>query len=158
MVHDLANLIVNAYRTGNKILICGNGGLAAESEHFAAELMGKFGKQSYFPCIALTANSSLVTALANDFGYEQVFSHQVNVLGQPGDVLIAMTTSASKNIQMAIMAGRQKSLKTICLCGCRSPELGADFVVMAEGEDTASIQEGILAILHRLAVEVKELA
>lgn len=156
MLNELACLVAKTQRSGHKVLICGNGGLAAEAEHFAAELMGKFAREYFIPCVALTANTSLITALANDYGYEEVFGHQVTVLGQPGDLLIAMTTSASRNVRKAIQAGREKGLQTVCLCGGVTPELGADITIIAEGEGVAAIQEGILSVLHHAAWEAKE--
>ena len=80
------------------IFVAGNGGLCAEAEHFCAELMGKYAFDVYIPCITLTCPSSLITALANDIGYENVFAHQLEVLGNTGDTFIGLTTSHSKNI------------------------------------------------------------
>lgn len=156
LVGSLALLISDAYRTKRKVLICGNGGLAAEAEHFAAELMGKFGREFFVPCIALTSNTSLLTALANDYGYEEVFAHQVSVLGVPGDVLIAMTTSASRNIVKALVRGKEQGLKTVCLCGPGSPDMEADMTIRTGGEDeVAAIQQDILAFLHCAAYDAK---
>ena len=141
----IKNAIVDAARRGNKVLICGNGGLAAESEHFAAELMGKYAFDIYIPCIALTTNSALITAISNDMGFENVFSQQIETLAQPGDILIAMTTSASPNILKAIKAGDDNGMITFLL----------DRSVWA-GNDTAEIQNNAIQYLHALAYEVKE--
>ena len=127
------------------IFIAGNGGLAAESEHFAAELMGKFAFDVYIPCIALTANSSLVTALANDIGFENVFSHQLEVMGKPGDTFIGMTTSHSKNIIQAAIAAEGKGMEVILLDGDKLP-----------GDNVASKQESALKFLHKLAYDMKK--
>ncbi len=127
------------------IFIAGNGGLAAESEHFAAELMGKYGKDVYIPCISLTSNTSLLTALANDLGWENVFSHQIEVMGQPGDIFIGMTTSHSKNILKAAKVARKKGMEVILLDGDNLP-----------GADVAAKQESALSILHKMALKLKE--
>ncbi len=136
-------------------MICGNGGLAAESEHFAAELTGKFAFDVYIPCIALTTNTSLVTALSNDIGFENLFAHQIEVFGKKNDLLIAMTTSRSPNILRAIEVAKRKGVKSISLVGAKSEEIGASFSIVVCGEDTAEIQENIIRILHKVADEAK---
>ena len=154
----LPEVIADAVRTGHKLLVCGNGGLAAESEHFAAELMGKFAFDVYLPCIALTSNSSLTTAISNDISFEEVFAHQVKGLGQKGDILIGMTTSWSKNILRAFQVAKQKGLMTILLCGYETEEFSSvtDYRIRAKDKtNTQTIQESILKSLHELAYEVK---
>jgi D-sedoheptulose 7-phosphate isomerase len=141
----MLNEIVSALKSGHKILICGNGGLAAESEHFAAEMMGKYAFDVYLPCISLTSNNSLITALANDFGWASVFCMQVAVFGNEGDVLIAMTTSASPNIMAAIETAKTKKMLVYLL---NKDCLG--------GTSTADIQENALKLLHSLAYKIKE--
>jgi phosphoheptose isomerase len=155
---DLMQAIVNVYKSGGKVLICGNGGLAAESEHFAAEMMGKFGKDVYIPCFALTANTSLITGLGNDIGFEEIFAHQVRTLGKKGDVLIAMTTSASPNIMRALKAAREAGLVSAVICGQKigSPtKSDADYVYRMHAEETATVQSEILSFLHYLAYNCK---
>jgi len=153
---ELIETIVEAHRKGGKVLIAGNGGLCAIGEHFSAELMGKFAFEVYVPCIALTANTSLLTALANDIGFEEVFAHQVRVLGRPGDVLIAMTTSASLNIVKAIMAGNELGLTTTLLCGPGSPDMAANQTYRTKCEDAvAAVQEEIIQFLHYLSYNCK---
>lgn len=127
------------------IYICGNGGLASESDHFAAELMGQYAYNVYIPCISLTANSSLLTALSNDIGFENVFSHQLEVLGKKGDIFIGMTTSHSKNIIKAVEVARKKEMKVFLLDG--------DFL---KGDNVAEKQEFAITLLHRLAREWKK--
>lgn len=152
---NLIDTIVKCHKNGGKILICGNGGLAAESEHFAAELVGKFAFDVYVPCYALTTNTSLITALANDIGFENVFAHQVRTLGRKGDVLIAMTTSRSPNIVKALEVANEQGLVTVVVCGIDSGEFGADFAFTMQGEGTATIQENAIKFLHQLAYDVK---
>lgn len=157
MYGQFIEAIVDAHKKGNKVLICGNGGLCAVGEHFAAELVGKFAFDVHIPCIALTANTSLLTALANDLGFEEVFAYQVRVLGKPGDVLIAMTTSASKNIVKAIEAGNEVGLTAVALCGPSSPDLGAKQTYRMECyDDVAPVQDEIMVFLHCVAYESKE--
>jgi D-sedoheptulose 7-phosphate isomerase len=144
---SLSSAIAEAYKHGNKVLICGNGGLAAESEHFAAELMGKYGQDIFITCFALTSNSSLITALANDIGFENVFSHQVETIGKEDDVFIGMTTSASKNIIKALAVARDRSMYGYLI---NKETVGGDTV----GE----IQNNIIKFLHEVALEAKEKA
>ena len=127
------------------IFIAGNGGLAAESEHFAAELVGKYHSDVYVPCIALTANSSLVTALANDMGYENVFSHQINVLGNKDDTFIGMTTTASENIMRAAETAKEKGMQVLLLDG-----------KVLKGKDVAEKQEYAVRLIHKMAREIKD--
>jgi len=152
---ELIKSIADVYKTGNKVLICGNGGLASLSEHFAAELMGKFAFERYIPCIALTQNTSLITAVSNDLGFENVFSHQISVLGNSGDVLIAMTTSRSVNVLKAVEIGRRDGLITAVICGNESGEFDADYIYKMHSNEVAAIQNEILSFLHYIAYNVK---
>jgi len=154
---ELIDAIVDAHKKGNKVLICGNGGLCAVSEHFAAELVGKFAFDVHIPCIALTSNTSLLTALANDFGFEELFAYQIRVLGKEGDILIAMTTSASRNIIRAVEAGNELGLTTVLICAPGSPGLGAKLTYRMECEnEVAAVQDMIMEFLHHMAHDVKE--
>lgn len=146
LTNELAQSIVDCYSRDGKVLICGNGGLAAESEHFCGELMGKYGRDIFIPCIALTCNSSLITAISNDIGFDKVFAHQVTYLGTSRDFLIAMTTSNSLNVYEAIDAGKKINMRTLLL----------DRRNIA-GDDVATIQENILKLLHQVAREAKEI-
>jgi len=147
--------MVKAFKEGKKVLVCGNGGLAADSEHFTAELVGKYGGSVYLSAIALTSNSSLTTEISNDFGFEYVFSHQVEVLGKQGDILVAMTTSRSANILKALMSGKEKGLITVAVCSMKWDIPYADYKFRMYGNDTAEIQNEIIKFLHRIAFEVK---
>lgn len=142
---EMIDILYKAIRGGHKILIAGNGGLAAESEHFATELVGKYAFDVYIPCLALCSNSSLVTALANDLGYENVFMHQIDVMGNEGDVFIGMTTSHSRNIIRACDWAEAKGLEVILLDGD-----------VLEGNGTAEKQEYAIHLLHKLAYDLKE--
>ncbi|MCE9576993.1 MAG: SIS domain-containing protein [Deltaproteobacteria bacterium] len=147
-----AAVIRAALAAGNKILLCGNGGSAADAQHLAAELVGRFVvERRGLPAIALTTDTSALTAIGNDYGYEVVFSRQVEALGRPGDVLIAITTSGrSKNVVAAVAAARECGMKVVALTGAA----GRGFVASCDGGvavpagDTARIQECHIAIGH----------
>ena len=141
----MIDAVIKAVKSGHKILIAGNGGLAAESEHFAAECMGEYAYPVYIPCIALTANSSLLTALANDKDFVNVFSHQISVLGNPGDVFIGMTTTRSPNIVKAYVEAEKKGMIVV--------ELDGKFLI---GKDVAEKQEFAIKHLHELARLLKK--
>ena len=145
-------LICRALENKKKLLICGNGGSAAESQHFAAELVGRFKiKREGIPAIALTADTSLITALGNDFGFDTIFAKQVETLGSEGDVLCCLSTSGiSKNIIMASLKAKEKNIPTISLLGKdggRIKEI-SDVSIVVPSQDTARIQEAHLLIIH----------
>ena len=152
MQKNLAELIANCKGI---IYICGNGGLAAESDHFAAELMGMYGeKDIYIPCVSLTSNNSLLTALSNDICFEVIYEHQINILVKPEDIVIGMTTSNSENILYAIDAANSKKCITILISNY--DEIGnADYNYVMDGIDSADTQEKIIHFLHSVAREVK---
>lgn len=152
----IAGLIADTLKNNTKVLIGGNGGYAAESSHFAAELVGKFAFDVYIPCLSLCDCAPLVTAIANDFGYIELFAHQVKVYGRQGDIFIGLTTSKSLNIVKALSVARQKDLITVVLCGTKDTDFIADYVFPMQGKDTAEIQENGLKFLHKLAYKAKE--
>ncbi len=139
---------------GGKLLFAGNGGSAAEAQHFSAEMVGRFLKERRpLPSIALNTDTSAITAIGNDYGYEQVFARQVEALGQPGDVLIALSTSGrSANIVAAMKAARAKGLTTIGLTGLHPRDMGelADIALKVPSTHTPQIQEGHLVLGHLL--------
>lgn len=152
-VEQAARAIGGALAEGRKVLICGNGGSASDSEHFAAELLGRYKRERPgLPCIALTKDSATVTAIANDYGYDEVFARQVGALGKAGDVLIAISTSGrSKNVIRAIQAAQLKRMTVISLTGGD----GGDMALMDPSIDlraasyvTARIQEVHGLMLH----------
>lgn len=156
---DLAEKIAKTYLSGGKVLVFGNGGLAAEAEHFAAELMGKFGWPVYIPCFALTSPSALITALGNDIGFGHIFTHQVETLTKPGDIVIGMTTSQSPNIIEAVSKAKKLGATAIVLCSNWSEikETGIAIIRMP-GIDIAAVQNEIIKYLHNVAREAKELS
>lgn len=137
---------------GARILICGNGGSAADAQHFAAELVGRFERErTAWPCIALTTDSSILTAIGNDYGFESIFARQVEGLGRTGDILIGLSTSGrSSNVLRAVTAAKAGGLQTIGLLGRDGGDLAraVDTAVVVPGLVTARIQEAHIFILH----------
>jgi D-sedoheptulose 7-phosphate isomerase len=147
-----AEIIINTFRSGKKLLICGNGGSAADAQHLAAEFVGRYEKERRgLPAIALTTDTSALTALANDYDFERIFARQVEALAVEGDCLIAISTSGnSPNIIAAIMAARQRGCRVVGLTGSGGKKLAGlcDAVVMVPSQRTARIQEVHIAIAH----------
>jgi phosphoheptose isomerase len=156
-----ATLIGDAFRAGGKVLICGNGGSAADCQHMAAELVSRLTKdfeRPGLPAIALTTDSSFLTAYANDCGFEGVFARQVQALGRPGDVLIGISTSGSSaNVVQAMELARATGLRTVSLTGSggRLTEL-ADVAIAVPSKDTQHIQESHLAVEHLICLLVEQ--
>lgn len=151
---DAAALMLTRLRAGNKVLVAGNGGSAAEAQHFAAELVGRFKRErSPYASICLNTDTSILTAVANDYGYEQVFSRQVLGLGQPGDVLVTFSTSGeSENLIRAAATARQLGMAVIAVvrdAPCRLERL-ADIAIGAPVDDTATAQELHMVVTHVL--------
>ena len=142
---------------GGKILACGNGGSAADAQHFAAELVGRFERERpELAAVALSTDSSILTAVGNDYGFEQVFARQVRALGQPGDVLLAISTSGSSpNVIEAVRAAQERDMLIVALTGKGGGKLSAllsdvDVHLCVPHERTARIQEVHLLMLHCL--------
>lgn len=159
VIEKAASLLSQTIQTGKKILICGNGGSAADAQHFAAELIGRFEQErSAWPAIALTTDTSILTAIGNDYGYDRIFARQVEGLGQGGDTLIGISTSGnSENVLCAISAARQKGMSTIGLSGHNGGRLASqvDCSIVIEHEKTARIQEAHIFILHFWALVIE---
>ena len=153
-------LIVRALAKGGKLLVFGNGGSAADAEHLAAELVGRFQRErAGLPAIALTANSSVLTALANDFGQSEVFSRQVEALGAPGDVAVAISTSGrSQNVIAGARRARALGMSLIVLTGGGGGELGplADVCVSVPSSSVARIQEAHTVVIHAICSVVDD--
>ena len=152
-----AERLANCLRQGGKILICGNGGSAADAQHFAAELVNRFEiERPGLAAIALTTDSSALTSIANDYAFEQIFARQVRALGRSGDVLLAISTSGnSPNVLTAMSAARELGLSTVALTGRNggriAGSLGAeDIELRAAATATARIQEVHILIIHCL--------
>jgi D-sedoheptulose 7-phosphate isomerase len=147
-----ALLIANCLQFGNKLLLFGNGGSAADAQHLAAEFVGRFAmERAGLPAIALTTDSSILTAVGNDYGFEQIFARQIQALGRPGDVAVAISTSGnSANVLEGVKEARKRNLKTIGLTGKDGGALAqqADVAVTIPSTSTARIQECHIAIGH----------
>jgi len=151
-IEKSADLITETLRNGNKLLICGNGGSAADAQHIAAEFVGRYEtERRAFPAIALTTDTSALTALANDYDFERIFSRQVEALASEGDCLIAISTSGnSPNVIAAVMTARKKGCKIIGFTGSKGKKLASlsDECLMIPSERTARIQEAHITIAH----------
>ncbi len=154
------DLCAQSLSDGHKLLFAGNGGSAAEAQHFSAEMVGRFLKERQpLPSIALNTDTSAITAIGNDYGYEHIFARQVQALGQPGDVLIAMSTSGrSKNLVLAMQAAREQNVKTVALTGIHPRDMGelADIALKVPSSHTPQIQEGHLVLGHLLCGMVEQ--
>jgi len=152
-------IIVKSLKNGGKIIYLGNGGSASQAEHLAAELVGRFLKEREpLSAIALTDNSSLITALANDYGYEQIFSRQIAALARPDDVVIGLSTSGNSiNVLKAVELAKGKGIKTIGLCGPQG-KLNSlvDIAIPVNGQSSDRIQEGHILIGHIISQLVEE--
>ena len=152
---EVAGVAASTIKAGHKIMLCGNGGSAADSQHIAAELIGRFEKErESMAAIALTTDTSALTAIGNDYGYDQVFSRQVEGLGQSGDLLIGISTSGnSKNVVKAMEVAQSKGIRTVALVGDKpgsAMQAIADYVLATPSTDTARIQECHILMMHTL--------
>ena len=159
----VVNIITNCMKSGKKVLICGNGGSAADSQHFAAELIGRFKlERRGLPAIALTTDTSILTCMGNDYGYDSIFSRQVEALGNEGDVLIGFSTSGnSNNVILAVEEGKKKGLITIGFLGKDGGKLKdkVDVDLTFNYSETARVQEHHLMTYHMICEFVeKEMA
>lgn len=162
-IHEVALLLSDTLKEGNKIMLCGNGGSAADAQHIATEfvvrLRGDFNRQS-LPAIALTTDTSLLTACANDYGFEEIFKRQVEGLGSKGDLLIGISTSGnSPNIFKAIEYANVHNITTVLLAGKDGGTISkiAQYTIVIPHQDTARIQEAHITVGHILCRLTEEL-
>ncbi len=155
------NLLVDALKNNHKVLVCGNGGSAADAQHFAAELVCRFERERVsLPSIALTTDSSLLTAIANDYSFKNVFARQVSGLGQQGDILIAISTSGnSENVIQAINIAHEKQMPVIALTGRNGGNIAGllndnDIEIRVPTDSTARAQEVHILTLHCLCDQI----
>ncbi|MGP9813680.1 D-sedoheptulose 7-phosphate isomerase [Rhodopseudomonas sp. NSM] len=155
----IAAASIKALRDGRKILIAGNGGSAADAQHIAAEIIGRYRhNRPAWPAIALTTDTSALTAIANDYGFDRVFARQVEGLGQRGDVFIGITTSGrSPNILAALTVARERGLVTIGMTGPAGASMAAlcDHLLVAPGAETALVQQIHLMAAHAICDEIE---
>jgi D-sedoheptulose 7-phosphate isomerase len=156
---EAANLIEQCLRAGNKLLVCGNGGSAADAAHFATELVVRFVKdRRAYPAICLASDGGLLTAAGNDYGFDEIFARQVAAIGVRGDVLICLTTSGkSKNVLRALEEAKARKLKTIAFLGRDGGStIGmADVDLLVRNDSTARIQEAHQLLLHVLCETIE---
>ena len=154
---DAATLMTNALLNDRKILCCGNGGSASDSQHFSSELLNRFERERPgLPAIALTTDSSTITSISNDYAFDEIFSKQVSALGQEGDILLAISTSGnSANILQAVQAAHQRHMRCVVLSGNSGGALVGfleddDIFISVPAKSTARIQEVHIIIIHCL--------
>jgi len=159
-ISNIARLLIEAYRNGKKVVLFGNGGSAADAQHIAAELLGRFYlERKPLPVEALSVNTSLLTAIGNDYGFDQVFSRQIDALGNSGDVAIGISTSGnSPNVLEAIRLARRKKMKTVGLTGDNGGQLKAEaeYCICVPSRETPRIQEVHILIGHILCEIVEK--
>ena len=155
-----AQAIAEALRGGGKLLVFGNGGSAADAQHLSAELVGRFQKErAALPAIALTVDTSVLTSVANDYSFKQVFARQIEALGRPGDVALGISTSGeSPNVVAALQAARAQGLKTVALTGRDGGSVGraAEIHVNVPDQSTQRVQEVHQTLIHVLCEVIEE--
>lgn len=153
-VAELAERLIETFKIGNKLLIMGNGGSAADAQHFAGEIVSRFRiERPGLPAIALSTDTSIITAIGNDYGFERIFSRQVEALAVPGDAVIGISTSGnSPNVQKALEVARQAGCTTIGLLGKDGGSIKAvcDIPLIIPSNDTPRVQEGHITVIHIL--------
>ena len=160
-VNDCVKVIVNAFEKGNKVLFCGNGGSASDAQHLAAEFSGRFyTDRDALPAEALHCNTSYITAVANDYSYDVIYSRLIKGTGNAGDVLVGLSTSGnSKNIVNAFEVAREKKITTIAFTGSTGGKLKplSDYLINIPSDDTPRIQESHILLGHIICQLVEEI-
>ncbi len=151
-IEKFGKIVIDCFKKGNKILVCGNGGSAADAQHFASEFVARYKKnRRALPAIALTTDTSVLTCWSNDIGYDTVFSRQVEAFGKEGDVLVIITTSGnSKNLIEALKKAKEMKIKTIALLGKGGGLIKglADLEIIVPSDETPRIQEAQMSVMH----------
>ncbi len=159
-IQEMVKVIVETYRRGKKVLIFGNGGSAADAQHMAAELVGRFKlERKALPAIALTTDTSILTAIGNDYGFERVFARQIEALAEEGDCALGISTSGnSPNVLEAIEVAKERGLKTIGFTGAGGGRLAGmvDLCLKAPSKDIPRIQEVHITCIHIICQLVEE--
>lgn len=159
LLDRMAHAIIQALKSGHKVLLCGNGGSASDSQHIAAEFVGRFEKtRMSLPAIALTSDIAALTAIGNDFGFDKIFSRQIEGLGQKGDILVVLSTSGrSPNILEAITQAKSQGILTLGFTGKDGGILkdAVDICFIAKSNKTTHIQEAYMTALHGICEVVE---
>jgi len=159
-IFEISHLMIDCLRKGGKVIVFGNGGSASDSQHIAAELVGRFKRdRSALAGIALTTNTSILTSLANDYGYDVVFSRQVEALGKKNDVALGISTSGkAKNVALGIKQAKKMGIKTVALSGGDGGEIVklADVSLLVPSKITARIQEAHITIAHIICEMIEQ--
>lgn len=152
LIAELSIALTNTFKSGGKLLVMGNGGSAADSQHFAAEIISRFRlERPGLPAIALSTDTSVLTAISNDYGFDLVFRRQVEALARPGDMVLGISTSGnSVNVKAALELAREKGCLTAALLGRGGGSIKevCDLALVVPGDDTPRIQEGHIVIIH----------
>jgi D-sedoheptulose 7-phosphate isomerase len=160
LVQEACELIINAYKNGGKILIAGNGGSAADAQHIATEFIVRFKyDRDALPAIALTTNTSVLTAAGNDYSFKHIFSRQIDAYGKSGDIFIAISTSGnSPNVIMALETARKKNIQSIGFSGETGGKMASlcNVIIKVPSTDTPAIQESHIMIGHIVCAAVEE--
>ena len=161
VIEKLAEILIAAYKSGHKMVLCGNGGSAADAQHLAAEMVGSYANRNRraLPALALTTDTSALTAIGNDYSYEDIFSRQVEAMVNPGDVVIGISTSGnSKNVIKAIRAAKERKAITVGFTGETGGQLksACDFTFCAPSKITSHIQECHIMVGHILCGLVEQ--
>jgi len=160
IIKEASKICIDSLKNGGKVLLCGNGGSAADAQHIAAELSGRFKKERIsLAGIALTTDTSALTAIGNDYGYEFVFSRQLEGIGRSGDILIAISTSGnSENVLKAMQSAKKMEIKIITLTGKTGGEMAqkGDINIVIPSSDTPRIQEMHIMVGHMICAMIDE--
>ena len=152
LIAEMVTLLVETFTHGGKLMVMGNGGSAADAQHFAAEIVGRFKmERKGLPAIALSTDTSILTAVGNDYGFDRVFSRQVEALATPGDLIVGISTSGnSPNVQQALELAREKGCRTVGLLGKDGGSIknACDLALIVPTNDTPRVQEGHITIIH----------
>jgi D-sedoheptulose 7-phosphate isomerase len=161
LIAEVSRLIADAFNDGKKVLIFGNGGSACDASHIAAEFVNRFKRdRPGLPAIALNTDVAVMTSIANDYDYSEIFARQVKTLGEEGDISIAISTSgSSKNILKAVDAAKKKGLKTIAFTGSKGEKFAAknDWAFVVPSDDTPRVQEVHITLAHVICQMVEEI-
>lgn len=151
-IAETVSLLVDCFKSGNKLLVMGNGGSAADAQHFVAEIVGRFKlERRALPALSLSTDTSILTAIGNDYGFDRIFSRQVEAHAVAGDVVVGISTSGnSPNVQLALEAAVERGCRTVALLGKDGGSIKtvSEFSLIVPSNDTPRIQEGHIAIIH----------